>query len=516
MTTAAALVDPDLGKLRLYEYRLHLARESPAALPFRAFVEAAWPVIEPKAFVGGYHVDAIAEHLQAVSDGVLRNLVINLPPRHTKSTLTNVLWPAWDWTRAPWLRWLFASYGADLSIRDSVRCRRLIESAWYRERYGRVFRLEPDQNQKTRYENDKGGRRIATSVGGTGTGEGGHRLIVDDPTKADEAESATTLATAIDWFDGTLSTRGDDPADTSKVVIMQRLHQRDLTGHIVELMQQGGESFDHLVLPAEYEPTVQVCLAGLEHDPRTQPGEALWPARWPTERLQVLKVSLGDRAAGQLQQRPAPAGGAIFRREWWDGRNRYDAADPRLRNLVVGRWLLLDTAMKDAESNDYTACLEAELLPDYRLVVRSVWWERLQFPGLLSAIEDQAIRSNRDGKLRGVVIEDKNSGTSALQTLKLAAPPWLSAILVPFQPAGSKTYRARQASLWCARDCVLLPHPSAEAPWLHDFEETVFTFPAAAHDDPVDTLSMALLYLEHLVRAGYQSRGGQLIDVEAA
>jgi predicted phage terminase large subunit-like protein len=461
--------------------------------------------MEPKPFVPGYHVDAICEHLQAVSDGDLANLLMNVPPRHTKSTLTSVAWPAWDWSRHPWLRWLFASYGADLAIRDSVRCRRLIESAWYQERYGRVYQLEADQNQKTRYETTRGGRRLATSVGGAGTGEGGDRIVVDDPLKADEASSDPRLDEAINWWDGTISTRGDDPATVSKVIIMQRLHERDLTGHVLELMQQDGEPFDHLVLPAEYEPTVQVCLAGLPHDWREAPGEPLWPERWPTERLAVLKTTLGEMGtAGQLQQRPSPAGGSVFKREWWEtDETRYHVEQPA---LVTARWLSLDTAFKDGEENDPTACLVFEALADGRFRVREVWSERLTFPRLLPQIVSTAVKWNMDGNLQAVAIEDKASGQSAVQVLRSSSPPWLSRLILPIPARHSKLYRARAASLWCAEKLVLLPHPSAEVPWLWAFEEELYKFPTAAHDDQVDTLSQIIIELDAYFRRSQRAR----------
>jgi predicted phage terminase large subunit-like protein len=221
-----------------------------------------------------------------------------------------------------------------------------------------------------------------------------------------------------------------------------------------------------------------------------------------------LKASLGERGtAGQLQQRPAPAGGAIFKRDWWQVDNRFDAGDSRFWNLCVGRWLSFDTALKDKESNDFTSMGVWELTADYRLAQREVWWRRLQFPQLASVIEGEALRWNRDGRLRGVIIEDKGSGTSALQTLRQGAPEWLAEMLVGFEPRGSKEGRARQASLWCERGCVLLPFPGASAPWLLEFEDDfLFKFPAGAFDDPVDQWTQMVIYLEHYLAQGWRSR----------
>lgn len=213
------------------------------------FIRQAWPVVEPAtAFVPGWHLDAISDHLQAVSRGHIRNLLINMPPRHMKSLAVAVFWPAWEWIRWPERRWLFSSYALSLSIRDSVKCRRLIQSSWYRFRWGHRFQLTGDQNAKERFENNRTGYRLATSVGGAATGEGGHRVICDDPHNVNEAESDTVRQGVIDWWDQVMSTRLDDLRTGAKVIVMQRVHERDLSGHV---LAQGG--YEHLCLPAEFE-----------------------------------------------------------------------------------------------------------------------------------------------------------------------------------------------------------------------------------------------------------------------
>jgi predicted phage terminase large subunit-like protein len=475
---------------------------------FRDYIRPAWDHVEPATpFVPGFHIGAIAEHLQAISDGQLQNLIINIPPRHGKSSLVAVLWPTWEWISRPELRWLFASYGLGLSIRDSLKCRRLIESPWYQSQWGDRYQLTSDQNQKARFENSRTGYRVATSVGGLGTGEGGDRIVVDDPTSEREAESDASREGANDWWDGTMSTRGNNPATVARVIIMQRLHERDLTGHILERMQEGGEPYDHLVLPAEYEPRITVCMAGLEHDQRTEPGEPLSPLRFPTPKLEVLKTTMGERkAAGQLQQRPAPAGGAVFKREWWaEGRNRYDATDERQKRLATHRWLQLDTAFKKGTENDYTACSVFEMSPARRLRLREVWEVRLEFPELLSAIQDTAVRWRWGGTgadiLEHVVIEDKGSGISAVQTLKAGAPDWLAQRIRAFTPVGDKVYRANQAAQWCALNMVELPHPDDAVPWLLKFEQQLEPFPAGAHDDQVDSFVQGILWVTKWLEA---------------
>ena len=216
----------------------------------RRFILGAWKVVEPATpFIPGFHLDAICDHLQAVSAGEIRNLLINIPPRHMKSLAVCVFWPAWEWITFPHRRFLFASYAQSLSERDSVRCRRLIESPWYQQHWSDRFTLSSDQNTKLRYDNNFAGCRIATSVGGAATGEGGDYVIVDDPHNVVDRESETKRVEALTWWDETMSTRLNDPKKGSKVIVMQRIHERDLSGHV---LAQGG--YDHLYLPAEFEP----------------------------------------------------------------------------------------------------------------------------------------------------------------------------------------------------------------------------------------------------------------------
>jgi len=206
--------------------RVKVEREL-ATRSLREFVRQAWHVVEPSTpFVSGWHIDAICAHLEAITRGEIRNLLINVPPRHMNSLLVSVFFPAWEWIRWPERRWLYSSYAATLSIRDSVKCRRLIESPWYQARWGHVFALTTDQNAKMRFDNNRSGYRLSTSVGGSVTGEGGDRIVCDDAHKVDEVESDTSRKGALDWWDVAMSTRVNDPKTSAKVVVMQRCTSR--------------------------------------------------------------------------------------------------------------------------------------------------------------------------------------------------------------------------------------------------------------------------------------------------
>ena len=228
-----------------------------------------------------------------------------------KSLLTCVFWPAWLWGPAnkPHIQWMFGSYSLQLAIRDNIKRRRLIESPWYKERWGERFQLAGDQNQKTRFENDRNGVCLLTSPDSAATGEGGDIIVIDDPHNVKEATSSAERNSVLDWFDQSISTRLNDPRRGVKIVIGQRVHSEDLCGHLIA---KGG--WKHLCLPARYEGKhPHPCT----DDWRTEEDEMLWPERVGPRELDQLKRDLGSYgSAGQLQQRPAPAEGNLIRAEW--------------------------------------------------------------------------------------------------------------------------------------------------------------------------------------------------------
>lgn len=279
----------------------------------RHFTEATWRQVETRPFVPGWHIDAICEHLEAVTRGQIRKLIINMPPRHTKSLGVSVFWPAWEWLDQPWTQWLYSSYAETLSIRDSVKCRRLIQSPIY-QRYLMQFQpdfvLMGDQNAKSRYDNCFGGYRLATSVDGSNTGEGGDRLVVDDAHNIRDVESPVKRLSVLEWWDQVMSTRLNDQKTGSKVIIMQRSHENDLVGHILE--QE--DDWELLILPARYEGENRSKTSLHFVDPRKEIGEPLFPARFGEVELKELEKHLGQYgSAGQLQQRPTPREGGMFK-----------------------------------------------------------------------------------------------------------------------------------------------------------------------------------------------------------
>jgi predicted phage terminase large subunit-like protein len=475
------------------------------------YIPRAWKIVEPVTpFVDNWHIGLISEYLTALTQLQIQNLIINIPPRHMKSLLTVVMWPTWVWINHPASRWMTGSYSLNLATRDALKSRRIIQSNWYQERFGDVYQLTGDQNVKSRYENSKTGLRMAFGMDTAFTGEGGDFIVVDDSLKAQDADSDTEREKVNETWDESLSTRANNPKTVRRVIIGQRLHQDDLPGHVIEKMKtEGAHQYEVLCLPARYEPKCFISGIGLK-DPRKKVGDLLWPQHLDDPELKAMEADLGERGtAGQLQQRPAPPGGLIFLRKWFDGKNRYDPRDRTYYNKAVARWVFYDTAFKDKEQNDTNARIVFDLLPDYRIILREAWWDHLQVPQVTKDVSDNTKRWSYDGKLRATVVEDKGSGIAVLQTLRAGAEEEVVKYLQEFNPGTvSKTERARRASQWCERDCVLLPMPNDLVPWLFDFEELFFNFPAAKIDDPPDAFTMGVLYLENLLAEGWKLRLG--------
>ena len=273
------------------------------------FVRQAWHVLEPgQPYIHGWHVDAICEHLEAITDGDLTRLLINIPPGTMKSTLTSIFWPAWEWgpKGLAHTRFIGASHEQGLAVRDTRKMRNLITSEWYQTLW--PIALTSDQNQKTFYENDQTGFRQACAVASM-TGKRGDRVVWDDPHSVEAALSDAHRETALRVFQETLPTRLNNPNSSAIVVVMQRLHETDVSGHILD----SDLGYEHLCLPMEYEPERHCTTSVGFSDPRKKDGELLFPERFSRETVDRDKKVMGTMAvAGQFQQRPAPRGGGFF------------------------------------------------------------------------------------------------------------------------------------------------------------------------------------------------------------
>lgn len=265
------------------------------------FVQGAWHVLEGGPFRDGWHIRGLCQHLEEMARNgtTIRDLLINQPPGTMKSLLVAVFLPCFVWgpLRQQHTRWLFASYSDHLTVRDSVSRRKLLNSEWFQSRWPIGF--NPEQDSKTNFANESGGWMFATSVGGAGTGEHPNFIVIDDPHKASDVFSPERRERALRWWQGTISNRGLI-LDVRRIVVMQRLHREDLSGHLL----RSGEPWTHICLPLEFEPGRMKPTPLGWTDERLVVGENLWPEGITDDVLRRLKSMAPSDQSGQLQQRP--------------------------------------------------------------------------------------------------------------------------------------------------------------------------------------------------------------------
>ncbi len=475
------------------------------------FLRAGWHVLEPRPFVSGFHIEAICEHLEAARHGEIDRLLINIPPRHMKSLAVSVFWQPWRWTFEPDLKFLSGSHISPLSQRDAVKSRDVIMSRWFQARWPHV-QLKGDVNRVSRYENTATGYRIATHVGG-GTGDGGDILILDDPHEASEAQSDAKRSAVIAWHGNTWASRFNDPTTGVEVVVMQRLHQDDLSGHLIA---QGG--WTHLCLPAQYDRKHPFVWPD---DPRSTDNppvdgidqgddSLLWPARFPQKALDTLaKDMTAFVAAGQLQQLPAPREGAMLKRADW----RYytprlsfysetsvfgpdealELAQQMKFDRIVGAW---DTSVKDRETSDYVsgqvwACAGAN-----RYLLR-LFHERVGLNGTIEAMVELKQWADRMWpNLPGfVIIEAAATGPDAAKEIRSR----VQGVLEPIKAKGPKEMRAEAAGVALEGHNCYLPgwmdpdgstYDARTPTDVQEFVEELAVFNNGSHDDQVDGWSL--------------------------
>jgi predicted phage terminase large subunit-like protein len=425
-------------------------------------------------YLPNWHIDLIAGRLEAVLDGRINRLIINVPPRSLKSVIASVAFPAFCLGHRPSMQLICASYGQDLADKFAVDCRGVMQSAWYQRLFG--VRLTGRRPAVADFSTTAGGGRFATSVGGVLTGRGGDIIVIDDPLKPSEALSEAERQAANHWFDHTLMTRLNDKRTGAIVIIMQRLHEDDLVGHV---LAKGG--WDVLSLPAIAEVEERFVIPSLLGEQKIvrRPGEALHASREPLEVLEELKRNLGEyHFASQYQQSPVPLGGAMIRQAWI----RYYAPPelPATFDLVVQSW---DTASKDHQFADFSAGVTLGVRSGV-VYVLDVVRRRMDFPTLRAAVEE----AYRQYRPHVILVEDASSGIQLVQELKAAN---IYAV-TPIRPDRDKETRLFAQSILFQSGRVRLPE---RAVWLSDFVSELTSFPAAKFDDQVDAISQALTYL---------------------
>lgn len=446
---------------------------------FAEFVRRAWSQVEPAALSWSWHLDAIAEHLEALYRREIRDLVINVPPGCSKSLLASVLWPSYVWTLDPAHRFIVASYSAEVILRDARKARTLIEGEWFQSRWPHV-KLPTDASASKAvgaYYTTRGGMRYSATVRGPVTGQHADVHLVDDPIDPMGAASAAEMDMTLEWWRGTMPTRVRDHHTIVRALIMQRLHERDLTAEF----QRAGATV--LCLPLRFDATHPHRWA---RDPRTTAGELLCPARIPEEAAARMETTLGPaRTASQLQQRPTPAGGGVFRAEWF---KRWTELPPG------GMWSMdIDCTFK--------------LTTDGSFVVIQVWYdlgahhylvdqrrERMGFAATVAAIRAMAALYP---KARTKRIEAKANGSAVIDALSGADGV---GGVVAVEPDGGKEARANAVQGIVAGGGVYLPdeqHAKYDdgrrgAPWVTAFVHECTAFPKSENDDQVDGMTQHL------------------------
>ena len=492
---------------------------------FYEFCKAAWQWVDPAEFVDNWHLEDICDHMEAVARGHISRLLLNEPPRTGKTFIISICFCAWIWAQrnrgalmGPQVSFFYASYAEKLSLEHSVKCLRLIQSRWYQDRWGNRFKMI--RETQGHFENDKGGYRMASSVDARAAGFGADVLIADDPHLVKEAESQDVREGTVKWWSETMPSRLNNRKTGAMIVVMQRVHEGDLSGDILE---KGG--YVHFCVPMSYVPCQHVNAwvqkDGLDKietfigediedidddhvfwvDRRTEDGDLLWPGRFPASEVFKLERELGPYAyAGQYQQTPAPRGGGIIRDEWWQPWDKKNAEKnggvpekyPGFEYILAA----LDTAYTEREENDPSALSIWGVFRDPNgqplIFLMFCWAERMMLHDLVSRVGADC----KKFKIDRLIIENKASGHSVSQELaRLFGSFDFGIELVDprtgFIKSPDKVARLQTVVHLFAEGLIYAPDKS----WADEMIKQCALVPRAVHDDLADTCSMALIYL---------------------
>jgi predicted phage terminase large subunit-like protein len=452
--------------------RLRLA-EALCRSDFVSFIYQVFRTLTPASTLQiNYHIWSLAYHLELVRLGIIKRLIINLPPRSLKSMVTSVAFPAFVLGHDPGMRVIVVSYGTDLAIKLNNDFRAVINEPWFQLLFP-MFRISRMKNTEFEVTTTRNGYRLASSIDGSLTGRGGDILIVDDPLKPAEAFSDTRREAVNNWYYNTLISRLDDLHAGAVIVVMQRLHDDDLTGSLL----RSSEKWVQLKLSAIAEEQQRVPIGPNKYHIR-HVGEVLHPERAPRAVLESLRSLDPDTFAAHFQQTPIPPDGIIVKRKWVCYCDEFPVRTSS--SLVIQSW---DTASQASDSNDWSVCT-TWLIQDNKYYLMDVLRERFEFPTL----RKRAIAHARAYNPNKILVEDDLLGRALGGELKDAG---LLAIAV--KPEANKKTRMKIQSAKFESGLVFFPK---QAPWLPDYEAELFAFPNVRFDDQVDSTSQALA-LDH-------------------
>lgn len=482
-------------------------------LSFHRFFREAWPIIEPdRELVDNWHIGILCEHAEALARGQIRFLVVNMPPGFLKSIVFAVMLPAWVWTWRPGWRSIWTSYNGELCTRDSTKCRDVIESIWYRERFSGPagWGLTADQNEKKLFKNTRAGFRQCFGIAAGGTGHRGNLFGIDDPMSADDWHNVNLMREINAWYDAVVPTRLCDQSRDSIMCVMQRLSRLDLSQHLLDL------GFQHLNLPQEFDrkrafvtfsetwhDDGEVDRVVLSEDPRTEDGEMICPKLYPRYVLEKAKAASGSIVRAQQNQDPAAAEGELFKKASFRffrvvgtdptqvGKRPPECFDGPAIELDlddVEAWqIVVDCKHKDIDTGSYVSMgLWGRRGQDrFRVARRRGRFGFLRTCAALIELVEEAQQLTR-GRLGKILVEAKANGPPVIAALQEHVSG-----LCPREPEGSKGARANACAGDVESNHVYLLDGAI---WLPEFVDECAAFPSASsNDDQVDEMTMALL-----------------------
>jgi predicted phage terminase large subunit-like protein len=440
---------------------------------FSFFIREAFTIINPGTkFLSNWHIDLICCYLREVHAGNVKRLIINIPPRSLKSTIVSVCWPAWIIGNNPSKRIICASYSQHLSDKLAIESRYLLQSSFFKDIFPKV-KIVSDQNKKNKFIVSERGFRFATSVGGTTTGEGGDVLILDDPHNALDINSPKKRQKTIDWFRQSFLSRLDDKKNGAVVIVMQRLHQKDLTGFLLENNLQ---EWEVLKIPILADKDINYKFENLRYN--FKKNQLLYQEHDNIDEIEKLRNAVGSYAFNaQYMQNPLALGSGMLKSNWLE----YYQNMPKNSDHITQSW---DTAIKSGDGNSYTVCT-TWCHSEGKFYLLDVYRDRIEYPELKRKIVELYQR----WQAKKILIEDKASGQAILQDLR--QNHW-TIPLIPVQVHKDKF--TRFASITTLFECgrVLIPENIF---WKNEYEQELLSFPNSTNDDQVDSSSQYLNYM---------------------
>lgn len=484
----------------------HILRNS-----LKAFVRYYWLSMSPNNYIDNWHIDAICEHMEGVANGDIKRLIINIPPRCSKTGICTIAYQPWFWSKKPSTKFIYGSQSHKLGLEFARQTRELIQHSSYKDLF-KVY-IKKDAAGKELFTNTVFGSRLTVSTNSSITGMGADLIIGDDLNDVNHVESEASRADTIRWVSNTSVTRVESK-DSAFVCLQQRTHQWDATGY---LLSTENPNIVHLCLPQEFDETRR-CVTTFGNktwaDPRTKHGQLLWPERWDEEYLQNVRAQMGEYAyATQHLQLPAPEKGGIFKKDGWHWHKVRGKIELK---YIIESW---DTALVDTAGACFSVNTVWGIIEDQyeirKAILLNLWKGKLEYPELrhlaqrmyynyrdttvnfAQPISDSPLRANK------VIVEEKVNGFCLVQDFNRAGIN-----VEGFDPNkyGKKVVRARIASALIQGGAVLLPCKDSDdnsiipTPYAAQLvsECSTYTGQDGESNDIVDSLSQALIYMNEM------------------